>query len=415
MTEPHSTGRRGAGHRLPFDFDRLMDPVGADAFRTGYWERRHLVLHRGDPGFYADLLTLRDMDELISTSRVRSSDLRVIADGRDTPISELVSDDRGSYANAVEKLYGHYRNGATINLLFLHEQWTPLRRLCHSLSDVLSAMFHVNAYLTPAAARGLAEHYDTHDVFVAQVYGSKRWRLYAPPVRLPLKEQRYLRGEHGPGEPVAEFDLAAGDLLYLPRGTVHQAVSNDTASLHLTIGVQAVLWADVLRAAVERATGAEVRFREALPMGFARDAELLEQAEQRAGELLDLLRAAVQPGAVVAEARTRALHARRSSLDGHLLDLEALPSVDLDTKLARRPEMPWRLVEHGSRCGLEFHGKEVRLPGHAAEAVRFAAEAAILTGREIPGALDEPGRLVLVRTLVREGFLTMAAGRDGHG
>ena len=33
----------------------------------------------------------------------------------------------------------------------------------------------INAYITPPENQGFAAHYDTHDVFVLQVSGSKRW------------------------------------------------------------------------------------------------------------------------------------------------------------------------------------------------------------------------------------------------
>lgn len=408
MVDADSSAGRGAETRLPFTFADLISPIAVDDFTSGQWERKHVILHRDDPDHYAGLLTLADMDELLATSRVRSSDLRIVSDGKETPIAELVGDDGSSYANAVESVYAQYRKGATVNLLFLEQQWAPLARLCRSLSDVLNAMFHVNVYLTPAGTRGLSEHYDTHDVFVAQVYGTKRWRLYKSPMRLPLRTQRYMRPKEGLGEPIADFQLGPGDLLYMPRGTVHEAVSNDTASLHLTIGVQPMLWADVFRKAVEQATENDIRFRQAIPMGFVGDGEPRERAEARAAELVDLLRDSLRPDDLVASARTRAQLVRRPSLEGHLLDLEALSGVGLDSKVMRRSETVWRLVERENEIGVEFHGKELHFPGHVAAQLRYLTDAPICTAREIPGPLDENGRLVLVRTLLKEGFVTLA-------
>ena len=60
---------------------------------------------------------------------------------------------------------------------------------------------------------------------------------------------------------------------------------------------------------------------------------------------------------------------------------------------------------------LLFEGKELRFPSHAADAVRAAVEVSQpFTAAELPGRLDEGGRLVLVRRLVREGFLRFADG-----
>lgn len=37
------------------------------------------------------------------------------------------------------------------------------------------------------------------------------------------------------GEPVMEVELAVGDVLYMPRGTVHQATAQSSDSSHITI------------------------------------------------------------------------------------------------------------------------------------------------------------------------------------
>jgi hypothetical protein len=365
------------------------------------------VVHRKDPEYYADLLTLADMDHLIATSRVRSSDLRIMADGEPTPISELISD-IGNGANAREAVYREYRKGGTVNLLFLEQHWNPLERLCRSMTEVFSALIHINSYLTPPGTQGLTEHHDTHDVFVAQVYGTKRWRLYPQQTKLPLQDQRYRRPAEGAGEPIADFTLYPGDMLYMPRGTVHAAVSDDRASLHLTIGVATTTWADVVQQAVTRAVQGDVRFREALPVGFAVDDEPYREAERRAGSLLRAVSEIIRPESMVEAARTRALLARRPEVDGHLLDLEALASVGLGTKVLRRPQLAWTMDERpDGTIALLFNGKEVSFPGHVVDELRFAGETDVFTPAEIPGRLDEPGRLVLVQTLLREGFLTL--------
>lgn len=401
------TDGRGADDRPPFGLAELIDPIGVEEFEAEYWDKKHLLIQREQPDYFAGLMTLADMDYLLSTAKVSSTDLRLVAEGNERPLAELVDSDSGNYTSAVEELYRQYREGATVNLLFVQEQWEPLGLLCQTLSGVLSARCHANVYLTPAGERGLNAHYDTHDVFVAQVYGSKHWRLWDGGRRLALRSQPSRRDDE-PGELMAEFDLRPGDLLYLPRGTVHQAVSNDTASLHLTVGVQPVVWADLIRKAVDRAVEGDVRYREALPMGFARDAGLRSSAAEHATTLVSALRDGLRPAELVADGTRRALLARKPALRGHLLDLERLSALDLDTKVARRDHLVWDLREDdGGTTVLEFHGKEVRFPAHVAEELRFITGANHFTGRQIPGGLDDSGRLVLLRTLIREGFLTV--------
>ena len=172
-------------------------------------------------------------------------------------------------------------------LEFLDERWKPLMRLCQSLAAEFSAGTQVNVFLTPPSSSGLDTHFDTHDVFVLQTHGSKHWRLFGSPIRLPLKGER---GTGEPGDPLQEVDLYPGDMIYMPRGYVHDAVTRGSSSLHLTVGILPVLWASVLRGAVDSIIARDSRFRESLPFGFARSEAKSKEAEVRAGELLAILR-----------------------------------------------------------------------------------------------------------------------------
>ena len=55
-----------------------------------------------------------------------------------------------------------------------------LGRAANNLALALDHPVQINAYLSPAAARGLELHFDFHDVFVLQLEGRKRWRVWAP-------------------------------------------------------------------------------------------------------------------------------------------------------------------------------------------------------------------------------------------
>ena len=89
-------------------------------------------------------------------------------------------------------------------------------------------------------------------------------------------------------------------------------------------------------------------------------------------------------------------------LDGQLSELRALDSLDVATPLVRRDTVIADL--HGTL--LVFEGKELRFPERlAAELAFLVTTEAPFTARDLPGLLDDAGRLVLVRRLVREGFL----------
>jgi Cupin superfamily protein len=131
VTSPNGGWREAVTGRPPFDLARLIHPLSVSEFLSEYWEKQPLLLRRNDPDYYSDLLTLEDMDRIISTSAVRSSDLRVLSEGKEIPVEQLTSPQTGGHAGALEALFDAYRNGATINLTFLHERYEP--RACPRL------------------------------------------------------------------------------------------------------------------------------------------------------------------------------------------------------------------------------------------------------------------------------------------
>lgn len=391
----------------------LIHPVGLERFDREYREQQPLVIKRDDPGFYAHLLTLADMDRILATMSVPETTIRLISAGSSTSLTPLTSRRPGQ---VVEALYGQYRNGATINVLYLHERWPPLALLCRALAAELTATVQTNVYLTPRCAQGLKPHHDTHDVFVAQIHGVKHWRLYMSAARLPLSRHGRPEPGYAPGAPVREFDLEPGDLLYLPRGLVHDATSAEAASLHLTIGVSPLTWGGILQLAVNEALKHDIGLRTALPLAIAGDG-WQQAVNDRVAALLGALCDRVDAVALITQARRALLDGSAPQLDGHLLDLEAVHSLDLDTPVRRRAGMSHAVTAENGTVSLAFHGKNIRLPGRLAPQVHFVSERATLTGRSIPGPLDEAGRLVLLRTLLREGFLTQCPPdvTPGHG
>ena len=391
----------------PFpDLARLLAPVDPVDFVREYWEKKPLHIHRDDPKYYSDLLTLDDMDRVLTLSDSRLARVRVVIAGKETPIAQL---GRSAGQHALEALYEQFRNGSTIVVNALESRWESLRRLSSTLGAELTVRLQMNIYLTPAGNQGFAPHYDMHDVFVAQVHGRKHWRLAGQPYELPLHGQPYDKSRPEP-EPDREFDLCAGDVLYLPRGTVHWATANESTSVHITIGVHPVLYSQVLKEAVTALFTEDVRFRRSLPVGFGTDEQAQHELAGTFDELICLLRERLSPKDLVTRSVSRGTSIGLPNLRHHLTDLDLLDEIDLGTRVRRRPDLRFALTIEDGVAGLDFHGKTIRLPADVAEELRYVASGAPdgFTGISIPGDLDDDGRLVLITTLVREGFLTRA-------
>jgi hypothetical protein len=198
-------------------------------------------------------------------------------------------------------------------------------------------------------------------------------------------------------EPTDDLVLRGGDTLYLPRGWLHQAETSDTDSLHLTIGINAYTWLDAARAAL-----GPLEQDVSLRRGVYPDRHV-------AAELAERLRAELDPEDVARRRRRRFLDTRRPIREDGLSQLRALGRLDVDTPVERQSTVIADLEEDEDGVGLVFEGKELRFPGHArAEVVACFEADEPFRPSELPGDLDESGRLVLVRRLVREGFLRVS-------
>ena len=263
-------------HRIP-DFAALLAPVLPNDFFRNHWERQPLHLSRGGAHFYDGLLTNDDLESIISYADLRSPAIQVARDGGYVPteaFTKNIQQGREVFNGVpdIAKVQSEYRSGATLVLNHLHRTWGPLRELCESLENDFSHLAHANAYLTPADTPGFAPHYDTHEVFVLQVAGSKRWRVFQPPLTLPHHTQPFTPAGYVP-RPLLELELKQGDLLYLPRGFVHAAHTSEVHSAHITIGISVYTWVELLSELI--ASSKEFhQFRTALPLGFARREEM---------------------------------------------------------------------------------------------------------------------------------------------
>ena len=96
------------------------------------------------------------------------------------------------------------------------------------------------------------------------------------------------------------------------------------------------------------------------------------------------------------------MRTRRPILDGQLAELRAVDSLDAETVLERRDTV----IADLDGTTLSFEGMTLRFPERLAAELEFLVTTADpFRASDLPGGLDEAGRLVLVRRLVREGFL----------
>ena len=397
LTVPHAAVRTPGEVSLNW----LIDPVSKQEFFGKYWEKRPLVVRRNGPGYFDALLSLKEVDRVITTFDRRYPDICL-----KNAAARVTADDytiNGSTLD-VARLYELFEQGSTVTLAYLDNIIPSLTLFCRALEREFSCPFQTNVYMTPPRAQGAAPHYDTHDVFVLQVAGSKRWTIFGTPVESPLSGQDFDPTAHELGAVTLEFELQSGDVAYVPRGVAHQARSTDTVSLHITAGVLRYTWADLLLECLASASLQHAAFRKALPPGFARSDFDRSQARGTFRELLAQAANGDSFDAALDYFADKFMRSCAPVLNGQMHQLAQLDSLSLDSIVGARAGVIWRLESSGDSEMIHCYGRTISFPAHAREAVRFGLANGSFVLGDVPG-LDDAGKLTLIRRLIREGLL----------
>jgi ribosomal protein L16 Arg81 hydroxylase len=388
------------------DLGRLIDPVSRSAFFAEYWEEKPLLVQGRAPDYYAELLSVRGLDALLTSAELPAGVIDVVnADGA---VSRADFTTAGGTVDLV-KVYQLFGGGCSILLQELHKWLPSLAHLCRAMEADFSAPFQTNIYLTPPNAKAFAPHYDTHDVFVLQVAGSKEWQVCPVALPLPLRGQRYDSAVHQAGEPILSARLEPGDVLYVPRGFMHHARSAADLSLHITLGALCYTWSDVVLEAVSELCLSDPQFRRALPRGFAGPDFDAAAAETIFAELVRELGRRARPRAALERFADELAATRRPLIEGQLEQIADLAQLSVDEIAGARPGLLYRLSADNNGVRIRCHGREVTLPAQTADAVRYALENRRYAIKDLPGGLHDGDKLLLMRRLIGEGMVIRLA------
>ena len=383
---------------MPDPHRSALDLLSGDAqtFHHKVWASR-VHVHHTDPAALVGLLSLDDVDRLLTSSALRTPALRLAQDGSVIPPSRFTRQATmaGSPVTGLvdgRKVLDLFDGGATVVLQGLHRYHPPLTRLVRQLELELGHPCQANAYLTPPGAQGFARHSDSHDVFVFQTHGHKQWEVVEPD------------SPGFPDGPAREVLLEPGLSMYLPTGTPHAARSQEVTSLHVTLGINRVSVRELLRSLATE-TLADPAYDVPLPSGWVDDPALLASA--LTGPLTSLASSlsGLDTGDV-ADARADAfLSDRAPVLDGGLVDRVELPSLSDATRVARRPTAACVLRAGEERLTVHLGDRSLRMPLRLTPVMEHVRDTPAFTVADLEPWLDASSRLVVVSRLVREGLL----------
>ncbi len=242
----------------PATLNAILSPATLDDFLEAVRHRRFFHVE-GDEARFASIMTWRSLNQLLDDHlhRLTYPILRVALGGLVLPesaITEFVRGPRGGKVRrlAPEKIREQVAAGGTVIVTAVENYLPDVRRLVDALRAEFTESIQANVYFSPGGADGFQVHFDTHDVIILQLEGSKDWDLYGISYPFPLEGQSYTNHQVPSGSAI-KVNLTRGDALYIPRGCWHKAVARRrTRSLHLTIGLLRETRLDILDWLMER-------------------------------------------------------------------------------------------------------------------------------------------------------------------
>lgn len=169
--------------------------------------------------------------------------------------------------------------GASLVTNHIHHVCPEVAAVSRMLQREFAAACGANVYCSFKEVQAFGTHFDLHDVFACQAEGEKLWHVYEARADNPIhpvppgdEAEKWLVESRG--KLLFEVVMRPGDVLYLPRGQYHDAITGAGASLHVTYWVKPATGLSVFKL-LETALSSESDFRAYLP--DANDAAALRE------------------------------------------------------------------------------------------------------------------------------------------
>jgi len=386
--------------------EKLLGKVSVKNFFANYFEQRPLV-GEGDHSIHS--FGIDDFESLLCVPGIRPL-LRIVREQEEDTNMAAVSE--SGHLN-FGYLFTKVSQGYTLVLNDIHRLNPELQRLAQQLSWELGCVCAINAYLTPPGTQALKPHFDSHDIFAVQCEGSKLWFVQSEGTELPtLSTHQPVLDDTIKGE-LSEVLMEPGAVMYLPRGSIHYAVAQESSSLHLTIGLYPFEWKDFASVLLEEIAKENRALRESVPLGQRRRQNAQMSTDQhmwinrltkghidddkieRAFQVLESRLQQRQP-----QPRTgtlRSIHASLELKDWSALDIW-VKRADQDIKITQ--------TDRGTRIELAGHGFSV--PIVSAEMIRslIADDRPFNLHERLPNVTN-PVFQVVIELLLHKGVLLL--------
>ena len=219
------------------EFTSLIQPMGIDNFMDKFHAKESFVI-KGTPEKFVHLITLQEIERRLNDGCNLNVPPQIIQDGvRKTYIEKNVP--WAPFALKKREILEFLKNGHSFMMMNMSQINPQVSRLIDGIETQFPDMrADLHLYVSPTGnASAYHAHRDRpqHKIYL-QVIGHTFWKIYRQTKELDEKataltedaERHYL-------EPLLEFTLAPGDMLYMPPDTFHKVRNHNGARISFSI------------------------------------------------------------------------------------------------------------------------------------------------------------------------------------
>ena len=256
-------------------FADLIHPISEEEFFSKYYMKNHIHIKAREKDKLQSIMTWSKLNDLLNMSAFWTPhNLKLFLDTNPISITDYCealadSASTGSLRPDPQKVNHWLSRGASIVANDVDTLSSGLRKAADILEAELSGKVQSNLYCSWQQHQAFPVHMDTHDVFALHVEGEKVWRIYEGKIEEPINHPAFnqINTKNAgamAGELSDEVTLRPGDILYIPRGTFHEALASTEGCIHLSFGVTHVIGYDILALLLEKALE-DPEFRKNMP------------------------------------------------------------------------------------------------------------------------------------------------------
>jgi ribosomal protein L16 Arg81 hydroxylase len=370
--------------------------ISPDDFFETIWEQQPRLALNACEDDLEQILTIDQFDVIINSN---SHGLNIVEGKMARPV---ITGESNSFSS--QYLYEAYARGCTILQSGIQRYCLPIADICRQIElEILNAgiglseAIGANVYLTPPGSQGFDIHYDNHCVLVVQLSGTKKWNVFNPLDKLPVARCTKSIAIEQLDRPLMDVTLQPGDVLYIPRGFPHFAVCNEQSSLHLTLSIRTITWADVIYGACLD----DASFRKSVRQNTRNGSSSQKHYEEKLISRLTQMK--VEDFISNRRIENRSMlhplpHSRISSLD-------KIKTIDINSTVTRQPLVECEVIIKGDKALLAFCGGLLQLPVSMKPVLEFIAKRNEFSPGELPSIYDHYDPVELTRLLVRKGLV----------